>query len=1272
MTVFGTQLRLGSCLLLAVLVPVLSFLAIDSPAATAAPILCAACIFVLGIVFAKLREGDGGVEKGGNVALVAVVALSSVFYLTIVAKSPAPIQNMSNMSTSPLACPELPGCLPAPAPPAVPAGSTCRWHEDPLVWPLDLSSSNSSSPPPSLLPSSTLRSSVCHADMDETRWDKLVSTVGNFDMIAVAAGVAPSEWDGPACKATIIDAARRATTPHCSSDCIPLGVCDADCNDIVDVCRRMVSHDVLQGVMKGGNFEVVMKGMIGDLAPCLNDVLIWVTGNGDASKICNSSFYPFESMSFGSTPNRTCLPLSTDPNTFLRDPSTPPDGDCALSKFDNFAAELANVTAHNKALDAAAEATANDVVDAPADERPWWRAFAAPGIPLLMFALLAAGDWLSVKKKKAPSENNMAAVAPVLDSDTPLPPSSSSSPSSSLDMAASLHFWSFFGLSGVFVAVALLALGVLAMFLGHRVETGPNIEYAVPQAVCFYAVALIAFFYWSSFVMYWRKQVNGLVDVKEGHVDPLAALDKIPVAKGLMKWYHDNLAIHTAGRYSILIVIAAEVFEFLVQSTNANGLAKFLGWKRMVLYGNLIFSNFLVFGICLLTPDRYIPSSAIITIDVIIDATYIMFNIFVEDPESYWAIIVPLWQQKKLCEDEFGACVWGRIEPKLYFRDGLLGGTMCGFGVAQNPNEVSWKLDVSGCGLEELGAWRKEYADLDVLDLSDNDLVELPTWLREGRMGKLRELRARGNKVDAFVDGMLGGGNTTLVEVDLRDNEIVELPYELMNVTESKSTTLLFDGNPCAAVVDWSGLGVDRLPARMVGEGYNNGGWNSSLRVLKMGRNELDESVFGELVVANFTNIEEIDVSWNALRGIDEDVRGLKKLTKLNVSGNERISAEDLVAAPEDLEMLNASFCDLNEITGPQATKLQDRNLTLHGNLVTRITWTYEGLLQKIPAWLRTLEKLAFANLEYCDVKEMKGGAFPASLEWLDIYNQASGLRLHPDSFEGLPNLWRLDLNTNDLVEDDMHPGLFAPLTRLRQLEVSGNPNMKRFDSAELFSGGSSTLDWLGAGNNGWTSGTNFHVFPNLRTLWITGGNHIALEPGIFSGLPQLSELDLKKNRELTHLEPDVFAGLHNIQVLDFHSSGLTELPPGVFDGLVRLRTLDLRETDLRGDDVSSLPPKIFSGLCGMQRLTLDGDSFHDEIFTGATLCSTIELNDDAKNACDAQADEDSVRACGCIRGACSECELEGECGGHNWCAWEADDSELGGSCSDPSSRRWP
>jgi hypothetical protein len=251
-------------------------------------------------------------------------------------------------------------------------------------------------------------------------------------------------------------------------------------------------------------------------------------------------------------------------------------------------------------------------------------------------------------------------------------------------------------------------------------------------------------------------------------------------------------------------------------------------------------------------------------------------------------------RQETACEEEFGACVWGRMEPKLYFKDGLLADSTCGFGVDQNPNEDGWELDVSGCELEELGGWKDPFADLEVLDVSNNELAELPRWLGEGRMGKLRELRASNNKLRnfTFVDWREGAGginSTVLVVVDLRDNEIAALGWEMMDV-EGERLQLLFDGNPCAEEVDWSGLGQDRLPARM-GAGYDNGNFSSSLRVLKMAHNELNQSVFEELAAASFTRIEELDVSWNMLGGIREGLRGQKKLRRLDVSGNSGVGA---------------------------------------------------------------------------------------------------------------------------------------------------------------------------------------------------------------------------------------------------------------------------------------------------------------------------------------------------------------------------------------------
>ena len=231
--------------------------------------------------------------------------------------------------------------------------------------------------------------------------------------------------------------------------------------------------------------------------------------------------------------------------------------------------------------------------------------------------------------------------------------------------------------------------------------------------------------------------------------------------------------------------------------------------------------------------------------------------------------------------------------------------------------------------------------------------------------------------------------------------------------------------------------------------------------------------------------------------------------------------------------MLNASFCGVDDITGEQAVELQDRNMTLHGNPVTEITWAYQNQLTKIPAWLRTLEKVTYANLEFCDVKEMKGGAFPASLEELNIKNQVAGLRLHPDSFEGLSKLENLELRTNKLTEDDMHPGLFGD-TKLEWLSAMGNPDMLNFDAAALFPGSSGqqlenlNLENCGLTGIGGESGTNFH------------------------GLLALEKFFLEENNFGDGIAEDAFNGLARLEALILNEAGLTSLPAQVFAGECR------------------------------------------------------------------------------------------------------------------------
>ena len=137
------------------------------------------------------------------------------------------------------------------------------------------------------------------------------------------------------------------------------------------------------------------------------------------------------------------------------------------------------------------------------------------------------------------------------------------------------------------------------------------------QVALFLCTALYSITHLFNSVVYWRTLVEGLFDVQEGNVDPLEALNKIPKAKRLMKWYNDNFAIHTGGKYSLLLVIGAEVFEFMVQSANANSMAGYLDWPALSFYATLISTNCILFGICMLSDERFVSPSVIITVDVI-------------------------------------------------------------------------------------------------------------------------------------------------------------------------------------------------------------------------------------------------------------------------------------------------------------------------------------------------------------------------------------------------------------------------------------------------------------------------------------------------------------------------------------------------------------------------------------------------------------------------------------------------------------------------------
>lgn len=171
----------------------------------------------------------------------------------------------------------------------------------------------------------------------------------------------------------------------------------------------------------------------------------------------------------------------------------------------------------------------------------------------------------------------------------------------------------FLGTSGKFAAVALFGEACLAIFLAFKEEP----ELTLLELSCLYGVAAYSVVCLFDSVVYWRSMTEGLANVRKGSVDPLAALDKIPIAKKLMKWYNDNFAVHSGGRYTLLLVIFLEVFEIVVQAYNANKMAEYLAWTKLSAFGGLICGNCIVFGVCMLTDERYASPVLVISLDVI-------------------------------------------------------------------------------------------------------------------------------------------------------------------------------------------------------------------------------------------------------------------------------------------------------------------------------------------------------------------------------------------------------------------------------------------------------------------------------------------------------------------------------------------------------------------------------------------------------------------------------------------------------------------------------
>lgn len=219
------------------------------------------------------------------------------------------------------------------------------------------------------------------------------------------------------------------------------------------------------------------------------------------------------------------------------------------------------------------------------------------------------------------------------------------------------------------------------------------------------------------------------------------------------------------------------------------------------------------------------------------------------------------------------------------------------------------------------------------------------------------------------------------------------------------------------------------------------------------------------------------------------------------------------------------------------------------------------------------------------------------------ILMTSSVAHLFQNTFEDSPQLTKLIFLNNILRS--IHSEAFSHLTKLQELEISGNPFLSHL--------------YLGT----------FSQQENLNKLMLNYNKFQTVLPGMFDSLKQLQSLHMKGNI-ISDLPAFLFLELDDLRVLDLSQNKLTEVKKGTFAGLGRLAILkmnynlisnltadtfhnisQLTELHLEGNQISQLADGIFSVLTQLEVLNLRGNrltAFSENVF-GLQASNLKELN---------------------------------------------------------------
>ncbi|CRK86654.1 CLUMA_CG000490, isoform A [Clunio marinus] len=427
-----------------------------------------------------------------------------------------------------------------------------------------------------------------------------------------------------------------------------------------------------------------------------------------------------------------------------------------------------------------------------------------------------------------------------------------------------------------------------------------------------------------------------------------------------------------------------------------------------------------------------------------------------------------------------------------------------GFGILKrlkllkiNDNEISMLADKALNGLRTL----------QIVDLSSNKIVALPSELFKDPSQSLQEIHLQNNSISVLSPGLF----SNLVQLQALDLSINQLTSSWIN----KST---FKGLIRLVLLDLSSNKITKLESEMFSDLY-------TLQILNL-RHNLLETIDAD-TFTSMSNLHKLLLSHNKIKYLDAySLNGLTVLSLLSIDNNalNGISPEAFRNC-SSLQILNLNGNELTKI--PQALKDMRllRTLDLGENLITSLDEPgFSGLnkvygLRLIGNQIENISRTAFRELPELEILNL-------------AKNQIT--YIERGTFEASPSIEAIRLDGNFLTNID---GLFYNMPGLVWLNVSDN-NLMQFDFSHIPYG----LKWLDVHKNNLSELTNAYGLDDQLHLQTLDVSFNRLEKITASSIPNTIELLFLNDNLIQEVEPHAFLHKSNLTRVDLYANRITGL----------------------------------------------------------------------------------------------------------------------------------